>query len=330
MFFDNPASQTLKDIVHTTTIETTDTLLILLLFLTLNVRTLTLHNDPSKFSPDGEAAALHDYCRMYSHIDILVLTETKLPRSGERDLPNFTMYHSGGATRKYGVAILINKKVHHKIHYMETTSDRLLLIHGTFNGAVITIIATYGPATTQCAATNKIRRTEFFELLHDTIHGLLPERRETLVILGDLNARVGRAHKDDPDNLYYPHLSPGIASTDRNESGTKLLRICCDENLAIANSHSPCGGTWYNPSNKGVYSQTIDHILLNQRLLPSVLSCGVDETYNLQDITDHRPLVMSLQLAVKCNQKGQRTKRKRETDKPSPDPKPDYAPRRTD
>ena len=86
----------------------------MLSLLFLNVRTLALKGDKAKDCPDGDTAALLQYCAMYSSFPLLAFAETRISGSGRRDLGDYIMYRSGGKVgkglcRKNGVALLIRK-----------------------------------------------------------------------------------------------------------------------------------------------------------------------------------------------------------------------------
>ena len=185
--------------------------------LALNVRTLSLKGDKTKDCPDGDAAALLQYCTMYSNFPLIAMAETRLSGSGKRDLGDYTMYRSGGKVgrglcRRHGVALLIRNDFPHTIHHFEAISDRLLLLHGKFKGAPLTVIVAYAPCTTKNPAVTLLRRAEFFTLLQLTINGLPPALKDTLLLVGDFNARVGKALRSDPHD---PALPPTSGSWDR-------------------------------------------------------------------------------------------------------------------
>ena len=81
------------------------------------------------------------------------------------------------------------------------------------------------------------------------------------IIMGDLNAKVGK------DNKYIEQSMGKEGLRERNENGQKLVDICCDNNMVITGTIFQCknihNSTWTSPDNKT--NNQIDHIVINNK-----------------------------------------------------------------
>jgi exonuclease III len=131
-------------------------------------------------------------------IQIAALSETCMYDSGVKLVSDYTMIYSGlpydKKTRKaHGVAICLDqiatKAWKDSGSEWEPISERIVKIRLRCSPIYITVIAVYSPInpTTKEMANES---DKFYSYLQDTINKVL--RNDMLIIMGDLNARVGQ------------------------------------------------------------------------------------------------------------------------------------------
>ena len=117
----------------------------------------------------------------------------------------------------------------------------------------ITVIQVYAP--TRNPEEAEVKR--FYEDLQDLL-GLTP-KRDVLFIIGDWNAKVGSQET--------PGVTGKFGLGMRNEAGKRLIEICQENELVIANTlfqqHKRRLYTWTSPD--GQHRNQIDYILCSQR-----------------------------------------------------------------
>lgn len=147
----------------------------------------------------------------------------------------------------------------------------------------LTFIVVYAPTEDKDAATKE----EFYSLLDSVVSGC--RRRDTLVVLGDFNAVVGKSSVG-----HNACLGPEGYGT-RNDKGGRLFDFAKSFNLLIGSSwfQRPLARrlTWY--SRDGVTRKKLDHILVskNWRVYRSAEYCN----------TDHRLLVGFLKISFRSS-----------------------------
>ena len=266
-------------------------------------------------------------CSNFNEADFIALQETRVMGKQEW-APTFGYKHFYSGLRderKYGVGLLVKASISDGVQYVNPVNERILIIAGTFRGTKQCIASVYGPAHVEDKYENEARVLKFFwELTEalDRIPEAFAEHKEHCILLGDFNARVGRAEEGE---AWHPIIGNGIPSAERRQpDGYELLRLCASEGLIIANSHftNPCGswGLW----GSGRYEATNDHILVSDGLL--VDQCVVSTDFILADMTDHLPSILRMRVPKASQDKTSSAKRHvgTEEDKP-PKAKINYA-----
>jgi len=94
------------------------------------------------------------------------------------------------------------------------------------------------------------------------------------MIIGDMNAKVGREH------MYRPVIGPNSLQEISNGNRTRLVNFAHSKNCIISSTYFPRKNihkfTWKSPDGR-TYNQ-IDHILINRRF--SGCMRNVKETYS--------------------------------------------------
>ena len=136
-------------------------------------------------------------------MDVLALCETKMKGKGEVAFGEVTGRVSGvkrGRARE-GVALLLSEWMGNKVVEWKEVSSRLM-------------------------GRSEEERDEFWNDLTRCVDGL--STRNYVVVLGDLNARVGDGEVEGVVGKY------GVPG--ENESGERLLDMCVEQELVIGNS----------------------------------------------------------------------------------------------
>ena len=119
-------------------------------------------------------------------------------------------------------------------------------------------VSAYGPG---CERSEE-ERDEFWNELTRCVDGL--STRNCVVVLGDLNARVGDGELEGAVGKY--------GASGENESGDRLLDMCVEQELAIGNSFFKKKGinkyTWIRVANGRVIERALmDYVLITKRMV---------------------------------------------------------------
>ena len=133
----------------------------------------------------GKEVELVEEVKKYK-IDILGITETKKKGQGVEDLGSHKLIYSGviGERARAGVALLVRNEVFEKLDF-NVISERLLESNSEFEHKHIKIIVAYGPNED----ASKEDKETFYNDLQQVVDNKRPNQE--IMILGDLNARVG-------------------------------------------------------------------------------------------------------------------------------------------
>ena len=188
-------------------------------------------------------------------IDIAVLTETKKKGKGVEQLSDYVHIYSGVPKNNRacrGVSILINRKYINKLHNWDTINERIAVANLTLKGHRVSIIGAYGPNED----APQVEKDEFYNLLDHTITHLGNQRE--IVLLGDLNARVGISDDSEIVGRY--------GEINLNDNGIKLVEICEQHKLKILNgffNHKDIHKYTWHQDTRGLKT-IIDYIITKQ------------------------------------------------------------------
>ena len=187
-------------------------------------------------------------------LDVLALSETKMKGKGESVFGAVKGRISGvmnGRARE-GVGLLLSERLMACVVEWKEVSSRLMWVKVKFGCEVWMFISAYGPGSER----SEDERTSFWNELSECVR--IVKVRENVVVLGDLNARVGDL---EIENVVGMHGVPGT-----NESGEQLVGMCMEHELVI-------GNTWFRKKdiNKYTWIRVNDGRMVDRALMDYVI-----------------------------------------------------------
>ena len=157
-------------------------------------------------------------------MDVLALSETKLKGKGEVAFGGVTGRVSGvvGGRAREGVALVLSEWMLSNVVEWKEMSSRLMWVRVRLGKECWAFVSAYGPGSEK----NEEVRNNFWNELTSCVEDL--SRRNYVVVLGDLNARVGER---EVEGVLGKFGVPG-----ENDSGERLLEMCVERELVIGNS----------------------------------------------------------------------------------------------
>jgi endonuclease/exonuclease/phosphatase family metal-dependent hydrolase len=230
------------------------------------------------------------------NLDLVALQEMRWQGHGQIDKKDFSLLYSGPTERtgQYGVGFMIRPRMRACLLGFYPVNDRLcrIRVKGRFRN--ISIISAYAPT--------EEAREEDKEAFYDVLSGecsLVP-KYDTLILLGDFNARIGKEHF--VSSVAGRHTLHEVT----NENGKRLSELAMLNNMVISSTCFPHKnihkGTWHG-SATGIVSQ-IDHVLIARRHASSMIDVKSLRGPNCD--TDHYLVFARLRerLSVVQNSKG--------------------------
>ena len=211
-------------------------------------------------------------------MNVLALCEMKMKGKGEVAFGEVTGRVSGverGRARE-GVALLLSEQMVNKVVEWKEVSSRLMWVRVRMGRECWAFVSAYGPG---CERSEE-DRDEFWNELTRCVDGL--SARNYVVVLGDLNARVGDGEVEGVIKKY------GIPG--ENESGERLLDMCVEQELAIGNSFfkkkgiNKYTGTWIRVANGRVIERVLmDYGLITKRMVSKLKDVHVFRAAGMSD-----------------------------------------------
>ena len=161
------------------------------------------------------------------NIDILGVTETKKKGKGEEVLEGgHILIYSGVDVKeraREGVGCIVKRENQKYIQGWTSVTGRILRVDMKIDEqTTTTIVVAYGPSEDETTS----RKEEFWEQMTEVAE----ETRGRMIILGDLNSRVGRKDEETGEAV-------GIHGENiRNDNGKRLIEFCMLNNLVITNT----------------------------------------------------------------------------------------------
>ena len=189
-----------------------------------------------------------------------------------------------------GVGIMLGKSVVSSVIGYWAISDRVLLVKIRGNPFNICIIQVYAPTSQH--DEDSVNR--FYDEVTKAKEQC--KQHDIVLVMGDLNARVGNERIDD---VVGPH---GLGN--RDDRGEKWVEWCIENNQIIGNTwfrhHARHLYTWKSPGDRS--RSQIDYITINRRFRNSLLQV---KTYPGADCdSDHVPVVATVRVRIKRIVKG--------------------------
>ncbi|BHF80083.1 hypothetical protein SprV_0702320700 [Sparganum proliferum] len=219
-------------------------------------------------------------------VDIAALSETRFSEQGQLETER----------RDAGVAFAIGNDIVGRLPCLpqgindRLMSPRLPLRRG---GKFATIISAYAPPMTSSDAA----RDKFYEDLHALLATV--SKADKLIVLGDINARVGTDH-----TAWRGVLGPhGLRGS--NDNGLLLLRTCAEHCLILTNTFFCLPerekATWRHPRSRQWH--LLDYVLVRRRdqrdVLVTKAIAGADGW------TDHRLVISKMRIRLQPRRRPQ-------------------------
>jgi len=227
-------------------------------------------------------------------LNICGISETHWKGNGHFLTEGHVIYHSGNdENSRGGVAFVLPKTINNCVVGYECVNDRVLSIKLKAKPVNLNIIQLYAPTS----AASDLDMETFYGDLETTMAKI--SNRELLIIMGDLNAKIGA----NADQL--SHCAGRFGLGQRNERGERLIQFA-ENNLMIANSlfknHPRRIYIWTSPDSN--YRNQIDYIMIGSRWKTSIRNshtlpgadCG----------SDHQLVLAKLQLKLRAAIKTER------------------------
>ncbi|KAG0717729.1 Craniofacial development protein 2 [Chionoecetes opilio] len=135
-------------------------------------------------------------------VDVVGLSETRRPGSGETSSGGYTYYWSGMSNghRDRGVAIGISSKLQPSVVEVTPVDERIMRVRMKHTLGFMSLVAVYAPT--------EVRKTEEKEMFYAKLNSVLDQcpPRDTLIVLGDFNATTGTV-RDGYELCVGPHGS---------------------------------------------------------------------------------------------------------------------------
>lgn len=221
------------------------------------------------------------------NVDILGLCETHLTdKDNMFNKDEYTILLSSrkdGICRE-GVGLLISQPLLQCLESFDAVSPRIVTAKFKMKEGILNVIQVYAPTSTH----SETESDEFYDTLQFHIQKV--NKKEKLIVMGDLNAKIGKEHR-----LWTPTVGR-FGLGDLNSRGEKLLEFCTLHKLAICNTffqHKDSRKyTWTSPC--GRYRNMIDFIITQQDNMSNILNC---RSYCSADIgSDHNLVLAKLSL----------------------------------
>ena len=159
-------------------------------------------------------------------MDVMAVNETKLRGRGEVMFGSVAGRMSGvevGETAKEGVALIVRKEMSECVREWKEVSSRLMWVRMRFGVERWVFVSVYGPGKDR---ENK-EMQEFWIDVEECINGF--DRNENVVVLGDMNARVG--------SVAIPGIIGEFGVDGVNESGERMLEMCNECGMSVGNTY---------------------------------------------------------------------------------------------
>lgn len=197
-------------------------------------------------------------------IDILAVQETKWIGSGISEMKSHTILRSGGESNKHklGVAFIVDRKIKKKVLDFKPINERICYLRlktKFFNLSIIN-------AHAETEDKDEITKESFYQILERVFENA--PSNDIKIILGDLNAKVGREH------AYRRVTGSHSLHEESNDNGRRVIDFATTRNLVISSTCFPRRDihkwTWRSPD--GRTHNQIDHVLISKRGASNVVN----------------------------------------------------------
>ena len=237
----------------------------------------------------GRLAQITSEMQRYS-LTILGISECRWTDSGDmKTASGETLLYSGrrDGQHREGVAVMLKKGTERCLLQWKPLSSRLMTVRLKGRHTNLSIIQCYAP-TNDSSDEDK---DEFYGQLENCI--LEAPRHDVLLVMGDLNAKVGSS------NEHFERVLGKEGCGAMNENGLRLVELCAHNNLVVGgtlfNHRDIHKLTWTSPNDRD--HNQIDHIMINGTWRSSLLDVRVRRGADVS--SDHYLVVATLRLKLR-------------------------------
>ena len=256
-----------------------------------NVRTT---NDSADSCRPERATAIISRELATANIDICALSEVRREGTGNIVERDHTIHWSGGNKKEAGVGFAVSNRLSNVTLDLKPVSERIMVLRLHLkSGEFLKLVSVYGP-TMQRSDEEK---EHFYESLNAVVN---TDKQDRIIVLGDLNARVG----SDWELWPYVLCKHGIGKM--NSNGLMLLEFCTQNHLTVMGSffqlRAQLKSTWQHPRSK--HWHQLDHVIANKsaKLAINVVKANIEADC----FTDHRLIVCKCSFSLKRKRKGEK------------------------
>ena len=159
-------------------------------------------------------------------MDVMAMSETKLKGKGEVAFGSVIGRKSGVNERcraKEGVAIIVRDEWSDCIKEWKEISARMMWVRMRFGAERWVFVSAYGPGSERKGEEVE----EFWADLNECVQGF--DVNENVVVLGDLNARVGC--------IAIPGIIGEFGVNGVNDSGERMVEMCSECGMSVGNTY---------------------------------------------------------------------------------------------
>jgi len=242
----------------------------------------------------GKLAQVTSEMRRFK-LHVLGVSESRWTGSGKlKSTSGETVLYSGREDDLHyeGVAIILKKGLEQSVLEWKPVNSRLMSVRLKGRHVNITIIQCYAPTND----SDENDKEEFYNLLQTETEKT--PRHDILVVMGDLNAKVGN------DSTDYERVMGKHGVGTKNNNGERLLDFCDLNNLVIGGTlfthHDIHKLTWNSPNGRD--RNQIDHLMINGMWRRSLLDVKVKRSADVG--SDHHLVIALVKTKLKkTNQK---------------------------
>ena len=213
-------------------------------------------------------------------MDVLAMSETKLRGRGEVMFGSVTGRMSGvkvGETAKEGVALIVRKELSDCVKEWKEVSSRLMWVRMRFGVEKWVFVSVYGPGKDR----EEEEMQDFWTDVGECIQGF--DRNENVVVLGDMNARVG--------GVAIPGIVGEFGVDGVNDSGERMLEMCSECGMSVGNTYFKKRRvhkyTWHRRTRGEVVCEALmDYVVVRKSMRHRLLDVNVLRGA-AGDMTDH-------------------------------------------
>ncbi|XP_062609155.1 craniofacial development protein 2-like [Saccostrea cucullata] len=237
----------------------------------------------------GKLAQITSEMRQFN-LHVLGVSESRWTGSGKmRTTTGETVLYSGrdDNLHREGVAIIFRKGVERCLLEWKPINNRLISARLKGKHINTTLIQCYAPTND----SNDEDKDNFYSQLQAETEKT--PRHDLLIIMGDLNAKVGK------DNTDYERVMGNQGVGNRNDNGERLVEFCAMNNLVIGGTlftHPDIHKlTWNSPNGRD--KNQIDHLMINGMWRRSLLDVRVKRSADIG--SDHHLVTALIKIKLK-------------------------------